>query len=144
MARTWEREMRRADILQAAATIATNPSAEFNDFAGVARLWAAYLDRPISDADVTLMMALLKIARIRNAPAHKDNYAHLAAYAACAGGRDHGVPVTPRHALVDESPFDPIAGGDLRDADLTDLAGILGDEGPRGAASLDCDLDWEE
>jgi hypothetical protein len=49
-----------------------------------ANLWSAYLGRDISATEVAVMMILDKIARQRNRPNYRDNYADMAGYAACA------------------------------------------------------------
>lgn len=56
-----------------------------NSFGAIAGMWSAYLGVPVSSVDVTAMMALLKIARIKNSPEHADNWIDLAGYAACGG-----------------------------------------------------------
>lgn len=54
------------------------------NFTLIARLWSAYLGYAIGPTDVAVMMALLKIARIRNGKFKEDNFIDLAGYAACA------------------------------------------------------------
>lgn len=58
-----------------------------NNFSLIARLWREYLDtsKPITAHDVAMMMALVKVARIRTGKRKVDNYIDLAGYAACAG-----------------------------------------------------------
>lgn len=57
-----------------------------DNFERIAKLWNAYLDTPLIDAkDVAIMMALLKIARIKSGNGSDDCYVDLAGYAACAG-----------------------------------------------------------
>lgn len=53
------------------------------DFARTAAMWSAYLGVPVALHDVAAMMALLKLARIRHSPTHRDNWTDLAGYAAC-------------------------------------------------------------
>lgn len=56
-----------------------------DNFSRIAKLWNAYLGDNVTDAkDVSMMMALLKIARIRSGGTD-DCYVDLAGYAACAG-----------------------------------------------------------
>lgn len=50
------------------------------NFAAISKLWNAYLG-----GDVAMMMALLKIARIRTGRHTADSYVDLAGYAACGG-----------------------------------------------------------
>lgn len=65
-----------------------------DNFERIAKLWNAYLssgltdilDKPlINRKDVAMMMALLKIARIKSGNGSDDCYVDLAGYAACAG-----------------------------------------------------------
>ena len=62
-----------------------SPERNFNM---IANLWSAYVGYPISPRDVAVMMALLKIARIKNGMIKEDNYVDLAGYAACAAELD--------------------------------------------------------
>lgn len=82
--------MNRADILTTASGIVSknrqsSDAAPEDSFGNIAALWSAHLDRPISSADVAVMMGLVKIARIKTNPAHPDNWIDLAGYAACGG-----------------------------------------------------------
>lgn len=54
-----------------------------NNFTRIANLWTAYLDFKISPVDVAMMMALLKIARVKTGTATDDSFVDLAGYAAC-------------------------------------------------------------
>ena len=64
-----------------------------NNFARIASLWSVYLDAPITPVDVAMMMALLKIARIKSGTGTADSFVDLAGYAACGGeiatGKEH-------------------------------------------------------
>ena len=51
------------------------------NFRCIADLWSAYLGHPVSSADVCHMMALLKIARLRNG-IHRDSSVDAAGYLA--------------------------------------------------------------
>jgi hypothetical protein len=51
------------------------------NFAAIAVMWMAYIGHPITPADVCNMMALLKIARLRNG-AHYDSSVDGAGYLA--------------------------------------------------------------
>lgn len=55
-----------------------------DNFALIARFWTAYCGVPFKAKDVAMMMALLKVARIRNSD-KLDSFIDLAGYAACAG-----------------------------------------------------------
>ena len=59
-----------------------------NNFQLIADLWNAYLKEPkikLSPVDVAMMMALLKIARVKTGTGKTDSFIDLAGYAACAG-----------------------------------------------------------
>lgn len=57
-----------------------------DNFSTIAKLWNAYLGHEdIRSNDVAMMMALLKIARIRTGKQTDDSYVDLAGYAACGG-----------------------------------------------------------
>lgn len=81
----------RAEILATASQYvtqdraATHGDAE-NNFRRIAELWNAYMDTDtITAIDVAVMLALLKVARIRSNPTHADNWIDIAGYAACGG-----------------------------------------------------------
>lgn len=61
-------------------------SAEDN-FSNIAEMWNAQgvrIDgRALSASDVALMMAAMKLARLRHNPTHEDSWVDLAGYAAC-------------------------------------------------------------
>lgn len=54
-----------------------------NNFKTIADLWSAYKKVEFTPVDVTMMMALLKIARIVGGSATEDSFVDLAGYAAC-------------------------------------------------------------
>lgn len=57
-----------------------------NNFERIAALWNAYLGAKTVDAvDVAMMLALLKVARIKTGRGTVDSFVDLAGYAACAG-----------------------------------------------------------
>lgn len=56
-----------------------------DSFNTIANLWSAYRGESYSAADVALMLAMLKIARLKNNPTHRDSWVDLAGYAACGG-----------------------------------------------------------
>lgn len=56
-----------------------------DSFSAIAGLWSAYKGTEFSPLDVAMMMALLKIARIRTGTATEDSFVDLAGYAACGG-----------------------------------------------------------
>ena len=83
--------MNRPEILDAAKKCVTgqreqdygSPERNFERIAG---LWNAYLGAKTVDAvDVAMMLALLKVARIKTGKGTADSFVDLAGYAACAG-----------------------------------------------------------
>lgn len=54
-----------------------------DNFKTIADFWSVYKGVEFTANDVAMMMALLKIARIRTGTATDDSYVDLAGYAAC-------------------------------------------------------------
>jgi hypothetical protein len=54
-----------------------------DNFRSIADLWSAYKNVEFTATDVSMMMALLKIARIKTGTATDDSFVDLAGYAAC-------------------------------------------------------------
>lgn len=54
-----------------------------DNFIVIANFWSSYLKTNISATDVAMMMALLKIARIKTGTFKADSFIDLAGYAAC-------------------------------------------------------------
>ena len=54
-----------------------------DNFGRIALLWTDYLGVKLDAVDVAMMMALLKIARVRNNKVYWDGFCDLAGYAAC-------------------------------------------------------------
>jgi hypothetical protein len=54
-----------------------------DNFQLIANLWSAYKNTEFTAIDVAMMMALLKIARIKTGTATEDSFVDLAGYAAC-------------------------------------------------------------
>jgi hypothetical protein len=83
--------MKRADILATASEYVTKDRATTHgdaedNFRRIADLWNAYLGvDDITSIDVAVMLALLKVARIKQNPNHTDNWIDIAGYAACGG-----------------------------------------------------------
>ena len=81
--------MNRAEILEAARVCVCGEREQDygspeDSFALIASLWTVYLNTPITPKDVAMMMALLKVARIKRGD-KADSFVDLAGYAACAG-----------------------------------------------------------
>ena len=68
-----------------------------NNFKLIADLWSIWLSSQVTAHDVAMMMALLKIARIKTGKPKEDNYIDLAGYTAC------GCEITTPNGNVDES-----------------------------------------
>ena len=84
------KKVSRADILDRAKAIVTGEREKQygkpeDNFAIIAELWSAYTGREFSPVDVAMMMALLKVARIKTGVGTVDSFVDLAGYAACAG-----------------------------------------------------------
>lgn len=81
--------MTRKEILEAAEKCVTGQREQDygspeDSFRLISQLWSAYTGHAITAKDVAIMMALLKIARMKNGD-KEDNFVDLAGYAACAG-----------------------------------------------------------
>lgn len=84
--------MKRAEILDAAKNCVCGKREQDygspeNNFQLIANLWNAYFhdEFGVTAEDVAMMMALLKIARIRSGSGTVDSFVDLAGYAACGG-----------------------------------------------------------
>ena len=82
--------MNRTEILDAAKVCVSGQREQDygkpeNNFARIAKLWNAYTGHGYAPADVAVMLALLKVARIGSGRLHLDNFVDLAGYAALAG-----------------------------------------------------------
>jgi hypothetical protein len=62
----------------------THGQAEDN-FANISNLWSAYLNHPITQQDVAILMVLLKVVRFKGNPTHIDNAIDMCGYSALAG-----------------------------------------------------------
>lgn len=56
-----------------------------DNFGIIASLWTVYLNTPVTPVDVAMMMALLKIGRIKSGTATDDSFVDAAGYIACGG-----------------------------------------------------------
>lgn len=61
-----------------------------NNFRVIAQLWSVYLQSTVTPTDVAMMMALLKVARIRSGTGTADSFVDLAGYAACGAEVSNG------------------------------------------------------
>ena len=81
--------MKREEILeQAKICVCGHRQSDYgtpeDNFNRIGKLWSAYMDIEFTSKDVAIMMALLKVARIK-AGNSIDSAIDLAGYAACAG-----------------------------------------------------------
>ena len=81
--------MTRAEILEKARVCVcgerqTDYGSPEDNFKRIADLWSAYTGHSYTPLDVSMMMALLKVARIK-AGGTDDSFIDLAGYAACGG-----------------------------------------------------------
>lgn len=79
----------RAEILDAAKKIVTGEREQQygkpeDNFAVIAEFWTTYIGHPISSEDVAIMMALLKIARIRSGNYKTDSFVDGVGYLSLA------------------------------------------------------------
>ncbi len=56
-----------------------------NNFTTIADYWSVHLDVMVTPEDVAVMMALLKIARIKSNADNEDNWVDGCGYLACGG-----------------------------------------------------------
>ena len=81
--------MKRNEILEAARVCVCGEREQDygspeDSFSIIGKLWTAYMGIGFTPKDVAVMMALLKVARIKNGD-KADSFVDLAGYAACAG-----------------------------------------------------------
>lgn len=81
--------MKRSEVLDTAKEYTNiDRNADYGEpednFAHIAEYWTSYKGVEFTAMDVGVMMALMKIARLRTSPKKADNYVDGAAYLACA------------------------------------------------------------
>lgn len=76
--------MTRRELLDSAISKVATRSDREDTFPTIARLWSAYLAKPISESDVCALMILLKAARLSTRYSSADSLVDIAGYAACA------------------------------------------------------------
>lgn len=82
--------MNRAEILEQASFCVNGQRQQDygspeDNFGLIGQLWTVYTGHLVTSKDVAMMMALLKIARIKTGRDKEDSFIDLAGYAACAG-----------------------------------------------------------
>ena len=100
------KKVSRADILDRAKAIVTGEREKQygkpeDNFAIIAELWGAYTRYKFSPVDVAMMMALLKVARIKTGDYLSDNYVDICGYMACAAEIMAGRPTARVQAAGD-------------------------------------------
>lgn len=85
---TVKTESTRASVLNEANRIVNGERANVyggpeDSFKTIGDLWQAYAGVAFSPADVAIMLGLLKVARLKTSPNHRDSWVDLAGYAAC-------------------------------------------------------------
>lgn len=60
-----------------------------DSFKQIGALWSAHLGVSISTTDVALLLALMKVARLKKTPTHRDSWVDIAGYAACGAECAH-------------------------------------------------------
>ena len=115
--------MKRAEILeQARKCVCGEREREYgrpeNNFALIGKLWEAYTGMRYSAKDVAMMLALLKVARIKTG-VKGDSFVDLAGYAACAG---EIATETPKVPPVNTCISCGAAAGRKGEPDLNDIA----------------------
>jgi len=78
------------DVLETSLSLITGDRAKQNgamreNHRNIARLWGAYLEMPLKEEQVALMMVLLKVARTKQGRFNEDDYVDMAGYAAIGG-----------------------------------------------------------
>lgn len=64
-----------------------DPADHFADVAALVNVVLGHkLATPLEPRDIAIIMACLKIARLKTSPEHRDNWIDLAGYAICGAG----------------------------------------------------------
>ena len=82
--------MKRSDILDTAKGYVTKDRASDHgdmesNFQTIGEYWSVHLGIEVSAVDVSVMMTLLKVARIKSNPKHTDNWVDGCGYLSCGG-----------------------------------------------------------
>jgi hypothetical protein len=82
--------MKRAEILETARDYVTRDRAATHgdmerNFDLIAAYWSIHLDAEVTATDVAIMMALLKVARLKSNVGNADNWVDGCGYLACGG-----------------------------------------------------------
>jgi|TARA_R110000824_G_scaffold3361_5_gene15918 hypothetical protein len=82
--------MQRCEILDTAKEYVTKDRAADHgnmedNFSTIGKYWSIHLGVDVSAVDVSVMMNLLKVARIKSNPKHIDNWVDGCGYLSCGG-----------------------------------------------------------
>ncbi len=82
--------MQRCEILDTAKKYVTKDRASDHgnmedNFSTIGKYWSIHLGVDVSAVDVSVMMNLLKVARIKSNPKHIDNWVDGCGYLSCGG-----------------------------------------------------------
>ena len=82
--------MQRCEILDTAKEYVTKDRAADHgnmedNFSTIGKYWSIHLGVDVSAVDVSVMMNLLKVARIKSKPKHIDNWVDGCGYLSCGG-----------------------------------------------------------
>ena len=85
-----DRKLKRVEILRTAeGYITQDRAAQHGDmednFSTIAAYWSEHLEVFITARDVAVMMAMLKLARLKSNPGNEDNWVDACGYLACGG-----------------------------------------------------------
>jgi len=80
----------RARVLETALKLTSDTrdkeyGAVSQNFKDIADLWSSYLDHTVCEVDVAIMMNLLKVARLKRNPQHRDSWIDSCGYMALGG-----------------------------------------------------------
>ena len=78
-----------------------------DNFQSIANLWSSYKNVSFTALDVSMMMALLKIARIQTGTATEDSFVDLAGYAACGAEISDNKKMEPKSTFNVENDILP-------------------------------------
>jgi len=88
-----------------------------DDYKRTAGMWSAWLGTEITALQAQMMMAMVKISRLRHSPEHRDSLVDLAGYARTYEMTLNGSPEKVKSLIYLASPYSPLPG----DADPDEL-----------------------
>lgn len=119
--------MKRSEILSTATQYTTSDrNSQYGEpedsFGRIAEYWSVYLNRDLTPVDVSVMMALFKVARIEANPGKADSWIDLVGYGACGGeiATTDDEPTATSQQLVSNPDLTPPGNGWAPAATVTD------------------------